>query len=335
MRRSVLFAAAFLLAAIAATSASLFIFYESSEARTPSQGSVASGPELPEEDFPAYSQTVDNSSESRFEAPGWESESSSSERYGEDYRIAGPRGDVERARYKVRIPETDTYSVYAWWPSAGVDNVSARYGISTTSGVEWTEVDQGKDGGSWVKLGEYRMKGGDRYAVQIAPGSDGAGHLVADAVAVVRGVQSGPPEKSYGPADGETFAAQGKRPSRKAIVRQARRHLGTRYVLSPPGPCRAFRKEDCSCHTKLVFRKFGKRLPDDPARQWQRGRRIAKSNVRPGDLVFFRENGRNITHVGIYSGNGNIIHASSYFGKVVESKMKYIRGYVGGRRLNW
>jgi hypothetical protein len=37
--------------------------------------------------------------------------------------------------------------------------------------------------------------------------------------------------------------------------------------------------------------------------------------------------------VGIYSGNGYILHASNYFGKVVNSKMKYIRGYCGARRI--
>ena len=56
---------------------------------------------------------------------------------------------------------------------------------------------------------------------------------------------------------------------------------------------------------------------------------IGKANLRPGDLVFFKEAGRSrpITHVGIYSGNGNLVHASNFFGKVVESKMKYMRGY--------
>jgi hypothetical protein len=38
-------------------------------------------------------------------------------------------------------------------------------------------------------------------------------------------------------------------------------------------------------------------------------------------------------HVGIYSGNGYLIHASSYFGEVVESKMKYIHGFWGERRI--
>jgi hypothetical protein len=38
-------------------------------------------------------------------------------------------------------------------------------------------------------------------------------------------------------------------------------------------------------------------------------------------------------HVAIYAGNGTIIHASSYFNKVVQSKLKYLRGFEGGRRL--
>jgi cell wall-associated NlpC family hydrolase len=51
--------------------------------------------------------------------------------------------------------------------------------------------------------------------------------------------------------------------------------------------------------------------------------------------VFFKEGGRRrgITHVGIYSGRGNLVHASAYFGKVVESKMRYVRGYSGAKRL--
>jgi cell wall-associated NlpC family hydrolase len=122
----------------------------------------------------------------------------------------------------------------------------------------------------------------------------------------------------------------------KNIVRVARRHIGTPYRSSPPGRCRAFRSEDCSCTTKLVFRKFGKKLPENPAHQWRRGKKIKKSQLRPGDLVFFKEAGRSrpITHVGIYSGRGNLVHASNYFNKVVESKMRYMRGYFGAKRLN-
>jgi cell wall-associated NlpC family hydrolase len=85
----------------------------------------------------------------------------------------------------------------------------------------------------------------------------------------------------------------------------------------------------------VVFLKFDRRLPDDPVRQWYHGRWIARSNLRPGDLVFFKENGpsKPITHVGIFSGNGYLVHASSYFHKVVESKMRYIHGYIGAKRI--
>jgi cell wall-associated NlpC family hydrolase len=164
------------------------------------------------------------------------------------------------------------------------------------------------------------------------------GQVVADAVIVLSGEQANPEQAESGRAAGGRVTAARGRASGRDVVRVARRHLGTRYVASPPHRCRAYRSEDCSCHTKVVFRKFGRHLPDNPRAQWKRGKWIRKkSNLCPGDLVFFDEN-RNgrlqpWDHVGIYSGHGNLIHASSYFGKVVESKMKYIRGYWGAKRL--
>src|SRR3712207_8745216 len=41
----------------------------------------------------------------------------------------------------------------------------------TTTGVRWTKVNQRREGGLWVKLGEYRMEAGDRYAVRVTPTS--------------------------------------------------------------------------------------------------------------------------------------------------------------------
>jgi cell wall-associated NlpC family hydrolase len=94
----------------------------------------------------------------------------------------------------------------------------------------------------------------------------------------------------------------------------------------------------CTCLTKKTWAHFGHKLPMSEKGQWSydRGRKVAKSNLRPGDIVFFKEGKRKrgITHVGIYSGNGNVVHASAFFGKVVESKMKYIKGYSGAKRLN-
>jgi len=124
------------------------------------------------------------------------------------------------------------------------------------------------------------------------------------------------------------------RASDKTIVRVAKRYIGTKYRY---GTCTK-RRMSCTCLTKKVFRKFGHKLPLSERGQWKYHRgahKVAKSNLRPGDMVFFKEGGRRrgITHVGIYSGRGNLVHASAYFGKMVESKMRYIRGYFGAKRL--
>ena len=188
-----------------------------------------------------------------------------------------------------------------------------------------------------MKIGEYRMEAGNRYAVRVAPTSRRGGHIVADAVAVVRGVLSAPPERSYEKTAGKgaTHADSTSAVKDERVVEVARAHMGTSYRLSPPAPCQAFSSEDCSCHTSLVFEKFGIHLPDSPSSQWNYGQSVAKDELQPGDLVFFKEEGPSypITHVGIYSGRGYLIHASSYYGKVVESEMRYIKGYYGAKRL--
>ena len=133
---------------------------------------------------------------------------------------------------------------------------------------------------------------------------------------------------------GEPLIEVAGRPSGSDVVRAARRYIGTRYGY---GACSG-RRMSCTCLTKKVFAKFGHKLSMSEGGQWKykRGKKVAKSRLRPGDLVFFKEGKRKrgITHVGIYSGGGNLVLASAFFGKVVESKMKYIKGYSGAKRLN-
>ena len=111
------------------------------------------------------------------------------------------------------------------------------------------------------------------------------------------------------------------------VVREARTWIGVPYRWG--GESR--RGTDCSGFTRAVYKKFGRRLPDSPARQMRYGRRVTKP--RAGDLVFFNERGRGISHVGIATGRGTVIHASGHWGKVTETKIRYIRGYAGARRL--
>ena len=134
--------------------------------------------------------------------------------------------------------------------------------------------------------------------------------------------------------EGDYEAARaGGRASGKDVVRAARRHIGTRYRYATCSRSRM----SCTCLTKKTWARFGHKLSMSEGRQWGygRARSVAKSKLRPGDIVFFKEAGRRrgITHVGLYSGRGNLVHASAYFGKVVESKMRYIKGYSGAKRL--
>jgi cell wall-associated NlpC family hydrolase len=191
------------------------------------------------------------------------------------------------------------------------------------------------------------MEAGDRYSVRVAGRSSARGRIVADTVRVVGGTQAPPraragqngaagiPAASTGSAGSGQGAPGGDVAVGAEVVERARTHLGTPYRHSPPLPCRAYRSEDCSCLTSLVFDGW-LTLPDDPIGQWQAGRGVEKSDLRPGDLVFFKEAGEGhpITHVAIYSGGGNIIHASTYWGRVVERPMKYVSGYYGARRMS-
>ena len=337
--RSLAFLTVGLAAGLASAVALLSVASAGAEPGAVSQGSLTDRPQVDvsEGPSPGYSRVVDNAAEGRFEAPGWEVRSGG-EHYDGDYAYLGPSEEAAPARFEVDVPESGQYTVYARWPAAEGNAAAARFGVSTASGTEWTEVDQRVDGGMWVRLGAYDLEASESSTVQVAPGSEGDGAVVADAVVVLSGELANPDEAAgEEPAGGTTLRARGQSTGRD-VVRRARKHIGTRYRESPPHPCKAYRKEDCSCHTKTVFRTFGRKLPDNPPSQYKFGRKIKRSNLRPGDLVFFDEN-RNgklqpWDHVGIYSGNGYLIHASGYFGEVVESRMKYIKGYWGARRLN-
>lgn len=300
-----------------------------------SQGSIAEGPGLPEENFPAYSQVVDNSTKGSFKAPGWKTESSIDGHHGKNYAVAQPGKKTQQAQFEVEVPATDKYSVYAWWAAGKANGSATRFGINTADGTEWTQVNQQKDGGFWVKIGEYDMQEGESYAVKMAPGKEG--QAVADAVAVVRGVQSAPPDDEGSTSGGDaTFqAAGGGDPNGRDVVRKARDYLGKDYKW---GTCTRSQMS-CTCLTKKAFKPFGHDLSMSEDKQWSyaknHGRVIkSKSDLKPGDLVAFKEGGaNNITHVGVYSGRGNLVNASAYWGKVAEKPIKYIDGFVGGARM--
>ncbi len=86
------------------------------------------------------------------------------------------------------------------------------------------------------------------------------------------------------------------------IVSYARHFLGVRYVYGGTTPRSGF---DCSGFTRYVYAHFGIDLPHYSGAQFDMGRRVARSSLRPGDLLFFDGLG----HVGLYIGDGKFIHA--------------------------
>ena len=94
---------------------------------------------------------------------------------------------------------------------------------------------------------------------------------------------------------------------RAQMVSFARQYLGGRYVW---GGTRLGSGVDCSGYTQAIYRNFGYSIPRVSRSQAVSGTSISASDARPGDL-FFYGNGSYINHVGMYIGNGQIIHASS------------------------
>ncbi|MGE5606146.1 MAG: NlpC/P60 family protein [Bacteroidota bacterium] len=120
----------------------------------------------------------------------------------------------------------------------------------------------------------------------------------------------------------------------KEMIAYAKNFLGINYVYGGASP-RGF---DCSGFTKYVFSKIGIDLPHQAKQQMEKGTAIqSKTELLPGDLVFFKTKGSSIVnHVGIYLGDNRFIHASSGYGAVRISPLDsgyYYHRYVGARRL--
>ncbi|GEM_PF-797510 len=93
---------------------------------------------------------------------------------------------------------------------------------------------------------------------------------------------------------------------------------------------------DCSGFTSYVFKNAaGVSLPRTASGQAGKGTAVSKSNLRPGDIVYFQTYKKGPSHVGIYTGGGNFIHASCSKGITVTnlSDSYYGPRYLGGRRI--
>ncbi len=93
---------------------------------------------------------------------------------------------------------------------------------------------------------------------------------------------------------------------------------------------------DCSSFVQHVFELAGYKMPRTAREQALYGYFISRENLKPGDLLFFATYAKYPSHVGIYIGNGKMIHASSRGGKVEVTNINqdyYVRRFLFAKRI--
>lgn len=118
----------------------------------------------------------------------------------------------------------------------------------------------------------------------------------------------------------------------KALIQEAEKYIGIPYVYGGTTPD-GF---DCSGYVKYVFEKFGITLKRVSRDQYAYcGTKVERKDLQPGDLVFFGTGGV-VGHVGIYTGNGQMIHSPSTGKSICYTSIEsnyYVSHYIGAKRI--
>ncbi|MEZ2717664.1 peptidase P60 [Niallia circulans] len=119
--------------------------------------------------------------------------------------------------------------------------------------------------------------------------------------------------------------------SKKSVVTIAKKYIGTPYKYGGTSP-KGF---DCSGFVGYSYKKLGKSLPRTTASMYKKGKKVKKSNLKKGDLIFFKTYKKGASHVGIYIGSNQFIHSSSSKGVKVDklSNSYWKTKYYGAKRI--
>ncbi|MDR1590133.1 MAG: C40 family peptidase [Oscillospiraceae bacterium] len=156
------------------------------------------------------------------------------------------------------------------------------------------------------------------------------GYIRSDYMKIVSSYQ---PDSTTKRTAAKTSPAPAHSKTGNDLVDYALEYLGSRYVYGGASPS-GF---DCSGFTSYVYKSFGISLTRNASGQYRdNGVHIEKSELGAGDLVFFSSNGNSVTHVGIYIGDQEFIHASTSSTGVIISRLDsayYTRTWFGAKRV--
>jgi cell wall-associated NlpC family hydrolase len=187
--------------------------------------------------------------------------------------------------------------------------------IATTKkklGQVKTEIDQ-KAGEAKALLGRLRAEAAARARAKAAAEARAKAAAEAQAAAEARQRDAVQPSRSVGRPAAPASAPTGASPSTNvpaasgrasAAVQYALAQVGDAYVYGAAGPS-AF---DCSGLMMAAWAQAGVGLPHSSSAQMGSGTPVSQSQLQPGDLVFYYSP---VSHVGMYIGNGQIVHAAN------------------------
>ena len=210
---------------------------------------------------------------------------------------------------------------------------SAGMDVAASGAVSGTDVNLRSGPGTDTAIVRVTAEGEDVSVTgvngnwyQVSVGGD-TGYIRSDYVALTKSASGGESNSAAQASSGSGIGEQ--------IAAFAKQFLGTPYVWAAESPEEGF---DCSGLVSYCFQSFGYSTNRTAATLYSNGTAVEKSDLQPGDAVFFcSDSSRSISHVGLYIGNGKMVHASSSAGEVIITDMEasgyYTRNYVGARRI--
>ena len=234
--------------------------------------------------------------------------------------VANTDGDALRVR---KSASPDAAKVAAIDPDTVVNILKGP--TKDSEGTTWYQVQSGDTTG-WVMA---------RYLQAAAKPKAPA--VVSKPKTTTPASAANPPAARSGTARGSSAAPApppAVSPNAAGVVQTALRYLGYRYVYGGTTPA-GF---DCSGFVYYVYNKAGIGFPRAMDSQIARGTAVKSTDLRPGDLVYFRNTYRQgISHIGIYIGNGKIVHAADYDTGVIISDLwsaYWAAHYAGAVRIS-